>query len=769
MAWFYHLSIRTKLLSLIGLLLVLMGIIGFMGLNNTSKVNDMADEMYQKELLGLSYIKEANIDLLYQSRAVRNFLLAQTDASIDQSQYLDALKKYQDLFDEHIKKAEPLFYTAAAKQKFAELNEKGNQFEAFTNRVIELAQSEKASGAVQEQERQTIKMALIEGRQLADSVDNAMTALTELKEQNAAAASVASTQLYEQSKLMMTAVLLGALLLGLVIGLMVSGRIKNNVEGLVKQMGELVKTQNLSLRMPKRDDDETGDIAEALNGLLETFAKGIDETQSVVEAIAKADYQKRIVGQYQGDLLELKDGVNASAESVSFMMDELSKVMDALHNGKFDIKMDKRVPKGFSKQVEDALSSINQVVIEINVAMQEMNQGDFEGEITVDARGALLSLKNNINGSLKNMAMAISAISEVVEAQAAGDLTKELPSGTFKGQLHDLKNAINYSSAKVREVVQVAIEASQVVSGAAQEVSQGSLDLSQSVQEQAAALEQTSATMNEMNSQVQSSSANAKEATNVAKTVQKKAHDGVGVMRQTITAMTAIEESSHKISDIVSLIDGIAFQTNLLALNAAVEAARAGDHGRGFAVVAGEVRNLAQKSAEAAKDIKVLIDETVQRVGQGSRLATESGDMLNDINTSIESVTKMMDEIAQAAAEQADGVHQVHQAITQIDGVTQQNAALVEETSAASESLSEQARLLQKEMSFFRIGAHSNASYNSQSKAAVKTPALAAPKAAVKPVQKQPGLVKNTPKLAAPAPKALSAKSQGNSDEWGEF
>ncbi|WP_173274134.1 methyl-accepting chemotaxis protein [Thiosulfatimonas sediminis] len=445
------------------------------------------------------------------------------------------------------------------------------------------------------------------------------------------------------------------------------------------------------------------------------------------------------------------------------MMDELSKVMEALHNGKFDIKMDKRVPRGFSKQVEDALDSINQVIVEINGAMQDINQGDFEGEITVDARGALLNLKTNVNGSLKNMAQAINALSEVVSAQAAGDLTKELPSGTFKGQLHDLKNAINYSSAKVREVVQVAIEASQVVSGAAQEVSQGSLELNQSVQQQAAALEQTSATMNQMNSQVQSSRDNAKEATQVAKTVQNKAHDGVGVMNQTITAMTAIEESSHKISDIISLIDGIAFQTNLLALNAAVEAARAGEHGRGFAVVAGEVRNLAQKSAEAAKDIKVLIDETVQRVGQGSRLATEAGQMLNDINTSIESVTKMMDEIAQAAAEQADGVHQ---AITQIDGVTQQNAALVEETSAASESLSEQARLLQKEMSFFRIGAYS----------VHKSVTLSASKTASKPVAKPVQTI--TPKptektltslTKATGPKALVVKSQGKSDEWAEF
>lgn len=174
--------------------------------------------------------------------------------------------------------------------------------------------------------------------------------------------------------------------------------------------------------------------------------------------------------------------------------------------------------------------------------------------------------------------------------------------------------------------------------------------------------------------------------------------------RMLVKLLKAIEESSHKISEIVTLIDSIAFQTNLLALNAAVEAARAGDHGRGFAVVAGEVRSLAQKSAEAAKDIKSLIDETSQRVEQGASLATKSGDMLSDINSSIDNITQMISHIAQASSEQANGVSQVHIAISQIDQVTQQNAALVEETSAAAESMSEQAQSLSRDMSFFKTG-----------------------------------------------------------------
>jgi methyl-accepting chemotaxis protein len=208
--------------------------------------------------------------------------------------------------------------------------------------------------------------------------------------------------------------------------------------------------------------------------------------------------------------------------------------------------------------------------------------------------------------------------------------------------------------------------------------------------------------MDQMNSTIQHNTANTQHASDIAKGVQVKAQQGSKVMSQTIQAMQSIQESSHKIADIVSLIDGIAFQTNLLALNAAVEAARAGEHGRGFAVVAGEVRALAQKSADAAKDIKKLITESVGRIDQGTKLADESGSVLKEITGSIDEVTNMIAQVAKATEEQAAGIHQVHQAITNIDRVTQQNAALVEQTAAASESMRDQANNLSREMGFFK-------------------------------------------------------------------
>ncbi|MPQ77292.1 methyl-accepting chemotaxis protein [Hydrogenovibrio sp. JE_KL2] len=359
--------------------------------------------------------------------------------------------------------------------------------------------------------------------------------------------------------------------------------------------------------------------------------------------------------------------------------------------------------------------------------------------------------KNENTLLLKNV---IDDAGNVLKNFAEGDLTARMKQhlddrqvSMFRPQIESLTSSIQDMSEKLQDVIVRAISSSQFVSDASDEVKQGALDLSERVQQQAAALEETSATMDQMNSAVQANTENAQNASKVSSEAQKKANEGTEVMSMTIDAMNAIEESSHKIAEIVTLIDGIAFQTNLLALNAAVEAARAGEHGRGFAVVAGEVRSLAQKSAEAAKDIKKLIDETSDRVKQGSTLASESGEMLGNINAAIESITQMVGHIAQASSEQATGISQVHQAISQIDEVTQQNAALVEETSAAAESMSDQANQLSHDMSFFRTGVEIEHAPRLPKKADAK------PAAPVKAIAKQ----------------APSASAPTNSDEWGEF
>jgi len=386
-----------------------------------------------------------------------------------------------------------------------------------------------------------------------------------------------------------------------------------------------------------------------------------------------------------------------------------------------------------------------EVASEIIRVMGDMENGHYDSRITAQATGELNAIKQAINASMDVLSDSVSKIGLAMGAQAQGDLTFELPEGKFKGQLHDLKNSINYAFAKVNTVVSVVSEAADNVRATSEEVAQASLGLSSRVQEQAAALEQTSATMEQMNSTIQQTSANTQQASKLAFDVQQKARQGSHVMKETISAMQGIKDSSQQIAEIVTLIDSIAFQTNLLALNAAVEAARAGDNGRGFAVVAGEVRALAQKSAEAAKDIKALIQDSVYRIEEGTRLADASGASLNEIMESVDAVTNLVENIANATKEQALGMHQVHEAIGNIDGATQQNAALVEETAAAADSLKEQSGLMHDEISFFKLSQTAKA----------------------KPLQKPSTQTKAKARL--PIKQNTGVVIKKNLDEWAEF
>lgn len=491
---------------------------------------------------------------------------------------------------------------------------------------------------------------------------------------------------------------------GLAMVFLIPRSIKHALAVMTDTIRHVQRTSDFSHRAIYHNQDEVGASIQALNQLLASLEQAIAEANQVVGAIAQADFSQRMQGNYVGELDTLKQGVNASAVSVAFMMGELEKVMNSLNQGQFDVRMEQKVPKAFRDLVEVALNSIQLVFDDMNQVADKMKAGNFDARVTADARGHLLEIKESFNESMEHTARVIRSIVGVVEAQALGDLTKTLPSGTYLGQFHELKNAMAYSAERVKDSIVQVIEASNIVHDAATQVSQGSADLSGRVQEQAAALEETSATMNEMSSAVQTNTANAKKVADLAYQVQHQASAGVEVMQKTITAMQSIQESSNKIADIVSIIDSIAFQTNLLALNAAVEAARAGEHGRGFAVVAGEVRALAQKSASAAKDIKDLINDSVARIEAGTHLADKSGEMLTGITDSIAGVATMVEQIATASAEQSQGIEQVHRAIANIDRVTQENAALVEETSAAAESLDVEANRLKDNMSFFTVG-----------------------------------------------------------------
>ncbi|MGE5503591.1 MAG: methyl-accepting chemotaxis protein [Actinomycetota bacterium] len=347
------------------------------------------------------------------------------------------------------------------------------------------------------------------------------------------------------------------------------------------------------------------------------------------------------------------------------------------------------------------------IVAEVAEVARAASLGDLDRRIDLAGKdGFLLTLCDGINNLLAMTNTALSDVASVLGAVAEGDLTKRV-TNNYEGVFNRLKGDVNTTASKLLDIVTNINHAASQISTSASEVAAGSVDLSERSEQQASSLEETAASMEELAATVRQNSANAQQANQLAAGAREVAAGGGQVVSDAISAMGRIEASSQKIEDIVGMIDEIAFQTNLLALNAAVEAARAGDAGKGFAVVAQEVRNLAQRSAQASKEIKGLIAESSSQVRMGADLVKGAGKTLDDILGSVKRVADIVAEIAAASQEQASGIDQVNAAVTQMDEMTQQNAALVEESAAAAQALSDAAAGLEQQMGFFLTDANS--------------------------------------------------------------
>ena len=410
----------------------------------------------------------------------------------------------------------------------------------------------------------------------------------------------------------------------------------------------------------------TRELSDLLNQLSNVTESGLSDVTRVATALANGDLSAKMTEDYPGAFGQTKNGVNRTVDSLAKIVEEIEKVVEAAaERGDFSVKMDLNGKLGYCKVLSDLINKLSDVT----------------------------------DTGLRDVV-------RVAEALANADLTQKITNDS-PGVFGQTKDAVNTTVNNLQELVCRIKEATDTIDTAAKEIASGNTDLSQRTEQQAASLEKTADSMKELTSTVRQNAESAKQANQLAAGASDIAVKGGEVVSKVVDTMSSISESSKKIVDIISVIDGIAFQTNILALNAAVEAARAGEQGRGFAVVATEVRNLAQRSAAAAKEIKTLISDSVDKVSVGTQLADNAGKTMGEVVNSVKRVTDIMAEISAASVEQSSGIEQVNQAITQMDDVTQQNAALVEEAAAASESLEEQSQQLSALIGTFRLSGDS--------------------------------------------------------------
>ncbi|WP_407472945.1 methyl-accepting chemotaxis protein [Xanthomonas campestris pv. raphani] len=480
---------------------------------------------------------------------------------------------------------------------------------------------------------------------------------------------------------------------------------------------ESIAAGNLHNDVHTTATDETGRLLQAMDKMQLQLRNLIAAQTDMAKRHDNGQISFRIdASAFPGDYGRMANDTNLLVASHVAVQTDLARIMGRYAVGELSEDMqplpgEKAVFSDTMSQVKLNLSAMNH---EIKHLAQAAANGDFSARgdaerFQFDFRVMVESLNHLMSTADGNL----QSLSSLLQSIAAGDLTARM-SGEFRGVFAQMRDDANATAIQLAQIVGNIQQSAVSINAAASEIAAGNQDLSQRTEQQAANLEETAASMEELTSTVKQNAESARQANQLAIGAARVASQGGEVVGKVVETMTGIEASSKKIADIISVIDGIAFQTNILALNAAVEAARAGEQGRGFAVVASEVRTLAQRSSGAAKEIKDLIDDSVQRVAEGSALVHTAGKTMGDVVASVQRVTDIMGEISAASQEQSAGIEQVNQTITHMDETTQQNAALVEEATAAARSMEEQAEQLTDAVAIFKIDARQTRSANTR-------------------------------------------------------
>ncbi len=773
-------KVGTRLLLGFGIAIISTAIVGLIGFTATQRLSGSIETMDKNGVQALQSLSEVQNALWELRNGVSQYIAVPKPES--RQKIIADSPKWFDSMDRGMKQFGASDLTPEARAAFAALNDIYSQYKAKRPGWFELMEAGKLEEAAEYRAKTILTSGAGTVKALRTLADIQTQAITDIEK--SANALVASTAV------LIAVVTLISLALAILTGLWI-------IRNLMKQLGGepdyaadavgKIAAGDLTAELALKPGD-TSSLLYSLKTMQDSLRAIVAEIQAIVQAAVQGDFSRKMdMNGKAGYTKTLSELLNQLSNTVDDAFKDTIRVADALAAGDLSQKITKDYSGAYNQvkvSVNTTADALTRIVTEIQQLVEAATKGDFNIKMDMAGKqGYTKTLSDLLNLLSNTVDTAFKDTVHVAQALAKGDLTQTV-SRDYQGAFNDVKQNLNGTVENLKELVGQIKDATDTINTASKEIASGNADLSQRTEEQASSLEETASSMEELTSTVKQNAENAKQANQLAIGASDIASKGGAVVSQVVTTMDSINGSSRKIVDIISVIDGIAFQTNILALNAAVEAARAGEQGRGFAVVAGEVRNLAQRSAAAAKEIKTLIGDSVEKVEGGSKLVAQAGQTMEEIVTSIKRVTDIMSEITAASQEQSQGIEQVNTAITQMDEVTQQNAALVEQAAAAAESLEEQAQNLSVSVGTFKVDSHSGSTAIARREpAAVARHAAPAQHAA--PARKGPAVANadhpTTHKLTAKhdaenkggagkgTAKAKPQLQSGDDGEWAEF
>lgn len=691
-----NLTVKARLSLLIGLMSIIMIILTNLNLYDLRQANRGLQAVYTNRTVPLVALAEIKTKLLHTRTAIV------TSFPFPQEMAGQHKKIEQDISDIEKLWGEYLAIDLPPEEKVLADKFTGDsqRFLANVKAAVELQRTDK------KEEAEKFYFGAV--RDAYKPASEGINALLKLQKDSVKQEYETAQSRYQTTLVTAIIALLSGVLLSIFIGMVMVRRLMNELGGEPGYAAAVVKEiaqGNLSVQVAVRPGDKSS-LLYSINSMRGTLANIITSTNIVMSDAAKGDLSSRMQVDMRGDFVQLKNSINLSLDTINNTLNDVMRVAEALANGDLNQKITGEYQGVFGqvKQgVNNTVDALTKIIEEIDdIVYSGADCGDFSVKMSMqDKVGYSKRLAELVNQLFSTTERSLNDVLRVSAALADGDLTQNI-THDYPGAFGAVKAGMNLTVEKLKDLIGEIKSTSEVIATAANEISAGNNDLSHRTEEQAASLEQTAASMEELSAAVQQNTANAKRANELALGASTIAKKGVEVVNTVVDNMSNINESSKHIVDIIAVIDSIAFQTNILALNAAVEAARAGEQGKGFAVVAVEVRNLAQRSASAAGEIKRLISDSVENISDGSQQVGHAGKTMEDIVRAIQSVTNIMTEIAAASIQQNAGIDQVHQAIIQMDNVTQQNAALVEQAASTAGSLSDQTRSLANEMMHFK-------------------------------------------------------------------